>query len=145
MHADVVERLHWIDAQTFSRFVALATLAPGPLLNIGPLIGYSVAGVPGAIVASAALYLPAATIVFFVGRIWQRIGGHPWRERFAIGLGPVALGLFWAGVFAIGRGGVTEPVTLAIALGVGLLAIRTRINQALLVLIAAAVAAVALP
>jgi chromate transporter len=144
MHSDVVERLHWIDAEQFSRFVALATLAPGPLLNIGALIGYTVAGLPGAAVASAALYLPAAAIVFVAGRMWQRFAGHPWRERFALGLGPVVVGLFWAGVFAIARGGVTEPVTLGIAVVVGLLAVWTRINQALMVLGAAVVAVIAL-
>jgi chromate transporter len=144
MHSDVVERLHWIDAEQFSRFVALATLAPGPLLNIGALIGYTVAGLPGAAVASAALYLPAAAIVFVAGRMWQRFAGHPWRERFALGIGPVVVGLFWAGVFAIARGGVTEPVTLGIAVVVGLLAVWTRINQALMVLGAAVVAVIAL-
>ena len=144
MHTDVVERLHWIDAEQFSRFVAIATLAPGPLLNIGALIGFAVAGLPGAAVASAALYLPAAAIVYVVGRVWQRLAGHPWRERFAAGLGPVVVGLFWAGVAAIARGGVTEPVTLGIAIVVGVLAVWTRINQALMVLGAAVVAVVAL-
>jgi len=144
MHADVVEHLHWIDAEQFSRFVALAMLAPGPLLNIGALIGFAVAGLPGAAVAIAALYLPAALIVFAVGRMWQRFAGHPWRERFARGLAPVVLGLFWAGVFAIARGGVSEPITLGIALTVGILAMATKLNQALLVVGAAAVAVVGL-
>jgi chromate transporter len=144
MHADVVEHLHWIDSEQFSRFVALAMLAPGPLLNIGALIGYTVAGLPGAAVATAALFLPAAIVVFFVGRMWQRFAGHPWREAFARGLGPVVLGLFWAGVVAIGQGGVQGPVSLAIAIVVGILAIATKINQALLVLGAAAAAIVTL-
>jgi len=142
MHADVVEHLHWIDSEQFSRFVALAMLAPGPLLNMGALIGFSVAGLPGAAVATAALFLPAAVVVF--GRMWQRFAGHPWREAFARGLGPVVLGLFWAGVLAIGQGGVQGPVALGIAVVVGILAIATKINQALLVLGAAAAAMVTL-
>ena len=144
MHADVVERLHWIDSAQFSRFVGLAMLAPGPLLNVSVLIGFAVAGLPGAAVASAALFLPAAGIVFLVGRIWHGLAGHPWREAFARGLGPVVLGLFWAGVFAIGHGGIEEPITLGIAIVVGLLAFWTNVNQALLVLAAGAAAVIAL-
>jgi chromate transporter len=144
MHADVVERLHWIDAEQFSRFVGLAMLAPGPLLNMVVLIGYAVAGIPGAIVASAALFWPAALIVFFVGRAWHGLAGHPWRETFARGLAPVVLGLFWAGIFAIGNGGITDPITIAIALAVGAAALFTNVNQALLVVGAGIVAVVAL-
>ena len=144
MHADVVERLHWIDAAQFSRFVGLAMLAPGPLLNIAVLIGYAVAGIPGAIVASAALFWPAALIVFFVGRAWHGLAGHPWREAFARGLGPVVLGLFLAVVFAIGNGGVNDLVTISIAVAVGALALFTKVNQALRVLRAGIVAVVAL-
>ena len=135
--------MHWIDSAQFSRFVALATLAPGPLLNIAALIGFTVAGIPGAIVASAALYLPAACIMYGIGRAWQRFAGHPWRERFALGLGPVVLGLFWAGVVAVGKGAIDGPITLAIAFAVLALAMLTKVNQALLVVGAGAVALVA--
>jgi chromate transporter len=142
MHADVVERMHWIDSAQFSHFVALATLAPGPLLNIAALIGYTVAGIPGAIVASAALYAPAACIMYVIGRLWQRFAGHPWRERLALGLGPVVLGLFWAGVVAVGKGAIDGSATLGIAVAVTALALFTKVNQALLVAGAGAVALV---
>jgi chromate transporter len=144
MHADVIDQQHWIDAEQFSRFVALATLAPGPLLNIVALIGYTVAGVPGAVVASIAMYAPAAFIVFAIGRVWYRYTGHPWRDAFARGLGPVTLGLFWVGVFAVGRGGIKDAPTIGIAVVVAVLAIWTRINQSLLILTSAGVAAVLL-
>lgn len=143
MHADVVDQLHWIDSAQFARFIALATLAPGPLLNVGPLIGYTVAGLPGAAVATAALFVPAACIVYVVGRAWQRLAGHPWREGFARGLAPVALGLFWAGVVTIAHGGIDGWVTLGIALLVGAAALYTKLNQALLILAGAAVAVAA--
>ena len=53
MHHDVVERFHWVTSQQFSQDFALARLAPGPTTTMSALIGYSVAGVPGAVVATA--------------------------------------------------------------------------------------------
>ena len=81
--------------------------------------------------------------MYGIGRAWQRFAGHPWRERFALGLGPVVLGLFWAGVVAVGKGAIDGPITLAIALAVLALAMLTKVNQALLVVGAGAVALVA--
>lgn len=134
LHADAVEQQHWIDSAEFSRFFALARLAPGPTMQMSALIGYAVAGLAGAVVAISALFVPAALLVFWLGRVWGRLHGHPWRDRVAAGLGPVVLGLVWAGIPPVASGAIDGPATLAIAGVTTLVMLTTEVNQAVVVL-----------
>jgi chromate transporter len=133
LHADAVDRTHWITAAEFSRFFALARLAPGPTMNMATLIGFAVAGALGALIATAALFVPAGLIVYALGRVWRRFEDHPWRQRFALGLGPVVVGLIWAGVPAIAPGAIAGPTTIALALIATILLLSTNMNQSLLI------------
>ncbi len=144
MYADTVVRHHWITPAEFARFYALGKLAPGPTMTMGTLIGLAVAGIPGAIVATAALLIPAGAIVFILGRLWHRFREAPWRERLARAIGPVVLGLIWAAGVAIARGAVDDAATVAIAIVAGVVMLGTRLNQAVLMLAAGAVGALVL-
>jgi len=144
MHADVVDRYHWISSATFTQFFALGKLAPGPTTSMAALVGYAVAGALGAVVATAAIFLPAAVVVYAVGHGWDRLRGNPWRDRFARAMAPVVLGLMWAGVVTLARGAVDAPVTAAVAVVAAIVLLRTDWNQAVLVLAAGIVGAFAL-
>ena len=141
MHADVVDRYHWITSATFTQFYALGKLAPGPTTGMAALVGYAVAGIAGAIVASAAIFVPASLLVYAAGRGWERLRGNPWRDRFSRAVAPVVLGLIWAGVVTLGRGAVDAPVTAIVAIVAAVVLLRTDWNQSLLVLAAGIVGA----
>jgi chromate transporter len=144
MHADVVDSFHWITSAEFTRFFGLAKLAPGPTTTMAALVGYAVAGIAGATVATIAVFVPAGMLVFGVGHVWGRLKGNPWRERFATAIKPVVLGLIWAGAVTLAHGAIDSPVTIAIAVvAVGIM-LATNLNQALLVFCAGVVGAVAL-
>jgi chromate transporter len=143
MHADVVDRYHWISSAEFTRFYALGKLAPGPTTTMAALVGYAVRGLVGALVATVAVFLPAGILVFLAGNGWDRLHGNPWRERFARAIKPVVLGLVWAGVVTLARGATTAPATIALALVATVVLLRTDWNQSLLVLGAGVVGAVA--
>jgi chromate transporter len=138
MHHDVVEQHHWLTSEQFARFWALGQLVPGPTLTVGSIIGFAIAGVTGALVATLALFLPAAGIVYALGSVWSRLGGNPWRDRVAAGLAPVVLGLMFAGSVALMHGAVNGTVTALIATAVGALMLATKVNRTLLVLVAGA-------
>jgi chromate transporter len=134
MHADVVDKYHWITSAEFTRFFALGRLAPGPTTTMAALVGYVVAGLAGAVVATIAVFVPAGALVYGAEHVWGRLRGNPWRERFARAIKPVVLGLIWAGVVTLARGAVDGPATIAIAIVATILMLRTDWNQALLVL-----------
>jgi chromate transporter len=134
MHADVVDHQHWLSSEQFARFWALGTLVPGPTLTVGSLIGYAVAGLAGAVVATIALFVPAAAIVYALGSAWDRLRENPWRNRVATAIGPVVLGLVWAGCVPLARGAIDGLPTTLVAVVVGILLLATKINRAAIVL-----------
>jgi chromate transporter len=144
MHADVVDKYHWITSADFTRYFGLAKLAPGPTTTMAALVGFAVAGLAGAAIATVAVFVPAGVVVYGVEHVWGRLRGNPWRERFARAIKPVVLGLIWAGVVTLARGAVDGPVTIAIAIVATVLVLRTEWNQALLVLGAGVVGALVL-
>ena len=144
MHADVVDKYHWISSAEFARFFALGKLAPGPTTSMAALVGYAVAGAAGALVAFAAIFVPAGIVVFVCAHYWERSRGNPWRERFARALAPVVLGLIWAGVVTLARGAADAPLTIGLAVAAAAILLRTNWNQSLLVLAAGLIGAVAL-
>lgn len=142
MHADVVDKYHWISSVEFTRFYALGKLSPGPTTTMGALVGFAVGGMAGAVVATIAVFVPAALVCYAMGHVWRRFNEHPLRVRFAVAIKPVVLGLIWAGVVTLARGALDGPLTIALALIATLVMLRTEWNQALLVLGAGAIGAV---
>lgn len=142
MYADTVVQNHWVSAADFARFFALGKLAPGPTMTMGTLIGFAVGGLAGAVVATAALLVPAGIIVYTLGRMWRRFAGAPWREPFARAVPPVVIALLWGSIVAISRGALDGPVTYAFAGGALVLMLCTKLNQAVLMLIAGVAGAI---
>jgi chromate transporter len=145
-HETVVQH-QWISAEQFTDIYSLGQLAPGPNMNMVTVIGYHVAGVPGAIVVLLAFYLPSCTLVFVVGRLWDHFEGSPWRDAIQRGMAPITVGLMLSGVYAIGRTATLNLqhstrfnlTTVAITLVVTTVLLRRHVNPALLILAGGAV------
>jgi chromate transporter len=144
LYTDSVDVYHWVTAAEFSRFFALARLAPGPGTTITALIGYAVGGFPGAALGAFAMFLPAAVIVFLIVTLYDRVHDHPWRKIFARAMIPVVLGLTWVGVTLLSRGALETPLSYVLAAGAAAAMIWTRINASLVILAAAIVGMIAL-
>ena len=99
-----VDTYHWITRSQFADLFALAQAAPGPSILIVTLVGYAAAGVPGAVLATAAMVLPAAALVLVFARFWERARTSPWRFAFEHGLAPVAVGLIASSGIIVARG-----------------------------------------
>lgn len=62
-----VEQLHWIDEQEMLDMVAIAQSSPGPLaVNAAIIIGYRVAGLRGALMATFGTVLPPLIIISII-------------------------------------------------------------------------------
>lgn len=142
MYADVVTQHHWLTGVEFSRFYALSRLSPGPAMGVSALIGYAVAGLIGAVVAAVAMFVPAAIVVYAIGQAWDRFRDHPARNAFARAMIPIVLGLSWVGTVILGRGSVDGVATAIIALAAAWLMLATKLNTALVILIAGVAGAV---
>jgi chromate transporter len=98
----VVEQRHWMDAATFAHMYAIAQAAPGPNLLVVTLIGWKIAGLAGALLATAAFCLPMSAAVFFLFRHWDRFRGTTAQQAVQLAVAPLAVGLVLAGGWLIG-------------------------------------------
>jgi chromate transporter len=129
MHRYVVESKGWISHTDFLEMFALGQAAPGPNVLITSLIGWKIAGVPGAFVTLAAMCGPAAVLSYWVAGVWEREKDRPWRAIAQRAMAPMVVGLILSGGFVLATpGGVPDwRLWLIAALGAtGLVA--TKLN-----------------
>jgi len=62
----VVASYGWLTPDQFLDGIALTQAVPGPIVTLVAFVGYSVAGVPGAVVATGGIYLPSFVAVLAV-------------------------------------------------------------------------------
>lgn len=130
----VVQQHHWVTADQFVDLYSLGQMAPGPNMMMVTVIGYRVAGFPGAFAVTAAFFLPACALALLANRLWKRFEGSPWRESVQRGLAPLAIGLMAAGVVSIAEVATRTVPTIALALVVLGILLRFRVNPAWLIL-----------
>src|SRR5579863_8978476 len=94
---------HWTSEREFADLFALSRAAPGPGSMLATLIGWKVAGIAGALIATIAFYLPSALLVYGAARVWGRWRGSPWHDAIERGLAPIAAGLLLSGGVAVLR------------------------------------------
>ena len=103
IHRFAVDVQHWMTDPQFSDIFGLAQLTPGPNVIVVTLIGYHVAGLAGALVATLAMCGPTCLLAFYVGRTFDRFRGASWQVALAGGLVPVTLGLTAASAVVVAR------------------------------------------
>ena len=136
LEQDVVVQHHWLTHTEFVDAVALGQMTPGPLLVTATFIGYKVAGVGGAIIATVAIFLPSLLMTLLMARQLGRIRGNPYVRGFLNGVNVAVVGLILAAAVSVaqvsframaGRAGwdlagyVLDPYPVGIAL-VGIVA-----------------------
>ena len=128
MHRQAVEVHHWMSDADFTALFAISQAAPGPNFMISTLVGWKVAGLSGALLATAAMCLPSCLLAYGVARLWDRFRDAPWRQAVAAGLAPVTVGLvaatFWLLVRAADQSARLAIVTVLTAA----IAYFTRLN-----------------
>src|ERR1700693_1982406 len=127
-----VDVLGWLTPHDFIELFAIARVTPGPGTMLATLIGFKVAGLAGAAVATLALFVPSSVICFLVARVWNRYRGRPWHQACESGLAPIGAGLLFAGVVAVlrlGTAGALGPLSWAVAAAVAaLMTWRSRLH-----------------
>jgi chromate transporter len=142
MQRQVVAVHHWMGAREFAALYALAQAAPGPNMMVVSLVGWRVAGVWGALVATCAVTVPSSVLTFLVSGWWERFREAGWRKAVQAGLQPVTAGLVLASAALLVRStAVDVPAALVVVVAV-LVFVFTEINP-LIVLGGAALLGVA--
>jgi chromate transporter len=128
MHRVAVDVQHWLTDKQFSDAFAISQLSPGPNVLIVTLIGYSVAGVTGALVATLAMCLPTALLAYGVSRILTRSSHSRRPAIIQAALVPLSIGLMGASGFILARASDHTWVAALVTIGAAVLAATTKLN-----------------
>jgi chromate transporter len=139
LHDDFVNRLGWLTDRQLLDAVAVGQFTPGPVFTTATFIGYIVGGVPGALVATVAIFLPSFIFVGVVYPFVPKLRASPWTSRFLDGANAAAVGLMAAVAWQLAISSIVDVLTAVLALAAAAVLIRTKLNSAWLVLAGGAV------
>lgn len=134
MHRIAVEVNHWMTDRQFTDAYAIAQLSPGPNVLIVTLIGYAVAGIPGALAATLAMCLPTALLAYYVSRLLNRPRESRWPGVIQAALVPLSIGLMAASALILAQSAERTIAALLLTTMVAAIASISRINPLWLLL-----------
>lgn len=134
LQGDLVNKWHWITEAQLLDAVAVGQVTPGPLFTAATFIGFMLAGIAGAAVATLGIFLPSFIFVALSGPIIPKLRKSTLAGRFLDGVNAASLALMAVVTARLGIGGVTDGFTLLLAVASAVLLFRYRVNATWLVL-----------
>jgi|SRR5450432_1086991 chromate transporter len=138
LRADFIVHLGWLNQKQLLDAVAVGQITPGPVFTTATFIGYLVAGVKGAIVATVAIFLPGFFLVAASGPIIARVRRSAIAGAFLDGVIAGSLALMGLVAWQLGRQSIVDLLTVFLFIMSFALLVHTRTNT-LVIIIAAAV------
>ncbi len=132
MKAEIVENLGWITGPQLLDAIAIGQVTPGPVFTTATFVGYLVAGVPGAILATLAIFLPSFAFVAMLNPLVRRVRESAWAAQFLDGVNVSAIALMAGVVIELRSSAIVDLPTAAIAVA-SLIALRLRVNATWLI------------
>ena len=134
LRADLVDRWGWLTEGQLLDAIAVGQFTPGPVFTTATFIGYVLAGVPGATVATIGIFLPAFFFVAISGPLVPRLRRSPFAGAFLDGVNVASLALMAAVTWQLAQVALTDWIGVLLATISGVLLFRFRVNSAWLVL-----------
>lgn len=110
-----VDQFGWLTSAQFLDGVALTQAVPGPISTLSAFVGYAAAGVPGAVLGTLGIYLPAFAAVLFTAPRLERLRDVPVVKAALRGVVPVAAGAVLGVGASLVAAGVRDPVAAGLA------------------------------
>ncbi len=99
---EIIQVHGWLTSEEFIDILAISEMTPGPIaINSATFLGYRVAGIFGAIIATVAVVLPSFIIMSIIFQFINRFKSSPYIDWFFIGIRPVVLGLIGSAAISV--------------------------------------------
>ena len=121
-----VDETGWLQPAVFGAAVAFSYLTPGPVLIMSTFIGYRVAAVSGAVVATIGAFLMPWLLATAIAQQAARLAQHPALRAFGAGAAPAVVGILGVTALSLSRETLVAWPYLMIAGGAVLMAALTR-------------------
>jgi chromate transporter len=141
LRADLVDGTHWLTEPQLLDAVAVGQFTPGPVFTTATFIGYVVAGVPGAAVATVGIFLPSFVLVAASGPLIPRLRKSRVASAFLDGVNVASLALMAVVGVELAHAAIVDALTVSLAAASAVALFRFRVSSAWLVLAGAAAGA----
>jgi len=134
LQADLVAHWHWLTTTQLLDAIAVGQVTPGPVFTTATFIGFLLAGLPGALIATAGIFLPSFVFVAVSSPLIPRLRKSAVAGAFLDGVIVASLALMTVVTWRLGRDAIIDLPTALAAIASAILLIRFRVNSLWLVL-----------
>ncbi len=123
----------WLTSSQFGAAIALGQVTPGPVAISATFIGYKVAGLPGALVATVAIFTPSLLCMYLLEKFYLKVRGNEITQAIMHGVLPVVAAIILTAAISLARQSPHYFWQTAVIAAVAALAISRRVSYGLLV------------
>jgi chromate transporter len=133
LRAEFIEHLHWLTEGQLMDAVAVGQFTPGPVFTTATFIGYLVAGIRGAVLATTAIFLPGFVLVAVSRPLLTKLRQSALASAILDGVAVGSLALMAVVAGQLGLASVIDWITLEILVVSTVLLVRFRVNSVWLI------------
>ena len=134
LEGELVKDYGWLTNQQLLDAIAIGQFTPGPVLSTATFVGYVLSGIPGATVATAAIFLPSFLFVLVLNPVIPRLRASKVMSAFLDAINVSAIGLMAAVVVSLAGRTLTDWRAIVIAIVAAIAGIRFKLNNVWLIL-----------
>ncbi len=101
LQAEVVDNYHWLTQPQLLDGIALGQATPGPIVIVATFVGYKVAGLLGAAIATLGIFLPAFGFVLLTAPLIRALRANHWVRAFLDAVRAAVVGAITASVITL--------------------------------------------
>jgi chromate transporter len=128
LRRDLVLSYGWLTEGQILDAIAIGQITPGPLFSTATFVGYLLRGVPGAVVATVAIFLPAFVMTAVLEPVITRLRAKPVTAAALDGLNAAAVALMVGVTWFLARDAVVDVPTVLLAVGSLAVLLRFEVN-----------------
>jgi chromate transporter len=133
LQADLVERHGLLTTPQLIEALVIGEMTPGPLFTVSTAVGYILAGLPGAAVATVAIFFPSYFLAMLLGRWMPAIKRSQTARAVLRGLTAAVLGVMLAVAIEIGLRVIVDVPTAVLAAAALVVLVATRVSAIALI------------
>ena len=141
----VVQQFGWLNEHQFLDAVAVAMITPGPVVITVAFIGFLVAGLAGAVMASIGIFLPVYLFTIIPAPWFKRHRDNPQLKAFVNGATAAATGAITGAVLVLAARAIVDLPTAIIAVVSFAILWRFKISEPIMVTISGIVGLILWP
>lgn len=108
---EVVEKSAWLTEEQFADYLAMGNTLPGPIATkMSVIIGYDLAGIPGALVALLGMILPSTLAIILLFNVFLEYKDTAFVKGMSIAAKPVVVVLIGGVAYSMARGSVFKSM-----------------------------------